>query len=250
MILDTIIEKKKETLEQSFLDCMPKTKGPIAQAMKKKDQLFVIGEIKKASPSKGVIVEDFDVERFAKDYTLAGIDAMSILTEEHFFQGALHNIKLAKAYTHVPVLRKDFIMDAREIAQSKQYGADMILLIVAMLSDEQLASFYQMARMLYLECVVEVHNEEELQRALKIHPDIIGINNRNLKTFEVSLDTTRRLAKLIPEDITIVSESGIFTHEDMLLAKDAGADAVLIGESFMRSHNFEQHLQELRYGSN
>lgn len=190
------------------------------------------------------------MEKFAKEYTLAGIDAMSILTEENFFQGALRNIKLAKAYTHVPVLRKDFIMDAREIAQSKQCGADMILLIVAMLSDEQLAAYYQMARMLYLECIVEVHDEEELQRALRIHPDIIGINNRNLKTFEVSLETTKQLASLIPESISIVSESGIFTHEDMKYVKDAGVDAVLIGESFMRSDNFEEHLKQLRYGSN
>lgn len=250
MILDTIIDKKKETLEESFLSCMPKTKGHIARAMKEHKQLFVIGEIKKASPSKGVIVEHFDVEKFAKEYTLAGIDAMSILTEENFFQGALRNIKLAKAYTHVPVLRKDFIMDAREIAQSKQCGADMILLIVAMLSDEQLAAYYQMARMLYLECIVEVHDEEELQRALRIHPDIIGINNRNLKTFEVSLETTKQLASLIPESISIVSESGIFTHEDMKYVKDAGVDAVLIGESFMRSDNFEEHLKQLRYGSN
>lgn len=249
MILDTIIEKKKETLEQGFLRSMPKHKGPIAHAMKEKDSLYVIGEIKKASPSKGVIVETFDVEKFAKEYTTAGIDAMSILTEEHFFQGALENIKLAKAYTHVPILRKDFIMDAREITQSKQYGADMILLIVAMLSDEQLATFYQMARMLYLECIVEVHNEEELKRALKLQPDIIGINNRNLKTFEVSLDTTKRLAKLIPDTISIVAESGIFTHDDMKLVEAAGADAVLIGESFMRCDNVTQHLQTLRYGT-
>lgn len=250
MILDTIITKKKETLEESFLACMPKTKGCIARAMKEKNQLYVIGEIKKASPSKGVIVENFDVEKFSRDYTLAGIDAMSILTEEHFFQGSIHNIKLAKAYTHVPVLRKDFIMDAREIAQSKQCGADMILLIVAMLSDEQLASYYQMARMLYLECIVEVHNEEELQRALRIQPDIIGINNRNLKTFEVSLETTKQLAVMIPDTISIVSESGIFTHDDMMYVKDAGVDAVLIGESFMRSNNFEEHLKQLRYGTN
>lgn len=249
MILDTIIDKKKETLEESIQICMPKTKGHIARAMKEKNQLFVIGEIKKASPSKGILVENFDVEKFARDYTLAGIDAMSILTEENFFQGALRNIKLAKAYTHVPVLRKDFIMDAREIAQSKQCGADMILLIVAMLSDEQLTTYYQMARMLYLECIVEVHNEEELQRALRIHPNIIGINNRNLETFEVSLETTKRLAARIPDTISIVSESGIFTHEDMMYVKEAGVDAVLIGESFMRSNNFEEHLKQLRYGS-
>lgn len=247
MILDTIIEKKKETLELSF----QKTDHlfhPIAHQIKAKDDIFVIGEIKKASPSKGVLVKDFDVAKMAKDYTVAGVDALSILTEENFFQGSLENIKLAKAFSNIPVLRKDFIMDAREIIQSKQVGADMILLITAMLSDEQLRTFYQMANMLYLECIVEVHNEEELKRALKIHPEIIGINNRDLYTFEVSLDTTKQLAKKIPDDICIVSESGIFTHEDMEYVKAAGADAVLIGESFMRCHDFMEHLQQLRYG--
>ena len=248
MILDTIIEKKKETLEQSFQN-QSLSYHPIAHQMKNKEDLFVIGEIKKASPSKGVIVKDFNVEKFTKEYTMAGVDALSILTEENFFQGSLENIKLAKAFSHIPVLRKDFIMDAREIIQSKQVGADMILLITAMLSDEQLRTFYQMANMLYLECIVEVHNEEELTRALKIHPEIIGINNRDLYTFEVSLETTKRLAQKIPDDICIVSESGIFTHDDMEFVKAAGVDAVLIGESFMRCDNFMEHLQHLRYGS-
>lgn len=248
MILDTIIEKKKETLEQSFLN-QDHLYHPIAHQMKNKEDLFVIGEIKKASPSKGVIVNDFNVEKFTKEYTMAGVDALSILTEENFFQGSLENIRLAKAFSHIPVLRKDFIMDAREIIQSKQVGADMILLITAMLSDEQLRTFYQMANMLYLECIVEVHNEEELKRALKIHPEIIGINNRDLYTFEVSLDTTKQLAQKIPDDICIVSESGIFTHEDMEFVKAAGVDAVLIGESFMRCDNFMEHLHLLRYGS-
>ena len=248
MILDTITEKKKETLEQSFQN-QSLLYHPIAHQMKNKEDLFVIGEIKKASPSKGVIVKDFNVEKFTKEYTMAGVDALSILTEENFFQGSLENIKLAKAFSHIPVLRKDFIMDAREIIQSKQVGADMILLITAMLSDEQLRTFYQMANMLYLECIVEVHNEEELTRALKIHPEIIGINNRDLYTFEVSLETTKRLAQKIPDDICIVSESGIFTHDDMEFVKAAGVDAVLIGESFMRCDNFMEHLQHLRYGS-
>lgn len=247
MILDTIIEKKKETLEQSFQN-QDHLYHPIAHQMKTKEDLFIIGEIKKASPSKGVIVNDFNVEKFTKEYTMAGVDALSILTEENFFQGSLENIKLAKAFSHIPVLRKDFIMDAREIIQSKQVGADMILLITAMLSDEQLRTFYQMADMLYLECIVEVHNEEELTRALKIHPEIIGINNRDLYTFEVSLDTTKQLAQKIPDDICIVSESGIFTHEDMEFVKAAGVDAVLIGESFMRCDNFMEHLHLLRYG--
>lgn len=249
MILDTIIEKKKSTLEEELMRMLPKERGKIAKQMKLYDSLFVIGEIKKASPSKGVIVEDFNAARFANAYDEAGINAISILTERNFFQGGLENIEIARSVTDLPILRKDFIMDAREVVQTKRIGANMMLLIVAMLDDEALREFYQLARFLELECIVEVHNEQELKRALLLHPEIIGINNRNLHTFEVSLETTKRLASQIPEDISIVSESGIFTHEDMEYVKEAGADAVLIGESFMRSADIRTHLQELKYGS-
>lgn len=248
MILDTIIEKKRTTLEEDLALYLPRELGKIAQQMKQYDSLFVIGEIKKASPSKGVIVENFNVSRFANAYDQAGINAISILTERNFFQGDLQNIAIARSVTDIPILRKDFIMDAREIIQTKRLGANMMLLITAMLDDHQLKEFYQMARMMDLECIVEVHNEEELERALAIQPEIIGINNRNLQTFEVTLETTARLASMIPDRISIVSESGIFTHEDMVYVKEAGADAVLIGESFMRSPDIRQHLQELKYG--
>ena len=248
MILDTIIEKKRTTLEEDLALYLPREQGKIAQQMKQYDSLFVIGEIKKASPSKGVIVENFNVSRFANAYDQAGINAISILTERNFFQGDLQNIAIARSVTDIPILRKDFIMDAREIIQTKRLGANMMLLITAMLDDQQLKEFYQMARMMDLECIVEVHNEEELERALAIQPEIIGINNRNLQTFEVTLETTARLASMIPDRISIVSESGIFTHEDMVYVKEAGADAVLIGESFMRSPDIRQHLQELKYG--
>lgn len=249
MMLDTIIEKKKQHLLTDLESIRPVNKGPVAQAMKAGNDLFVIGEIKKASPSKGVIVEDFDVARFAKAYAAAGIDAMSVLTEQDFFLGDSTYIQQAKAYFKKPILRKDFLMDVREIIESKILGADLILLIVAMLDDEQLCMFYDCARALGLECIVEIHNEEELQRALFIHPEIIGINNRNLYTFDVTLNTTETLRPMIPDDIAVVAESGIFTHDHMQRMKNAGVDAVLIGESFMRSADFSKHLKELKYGT-
>lgn len=248
MILDTIVEKKKETLEADIASYMPEKKGYIAKQMKRYDSLFVIGEIKKASPSKGVIVEDFNVQRFATAYDEAGINAISVLTERNFFLGSLDNITYVRTVSDIPILRKDFIVDAREIMQSKHFGANMILLIVAILDDQQLKSFYQTARLLDLECIVEVHNEEELERALRIHPEIIGINNRNLKTFEVDLRTTRNLMRNMPSTISVVSESGIHTHEDMEYVQACGVDAVLIGESFMRAKNIRNHLKELKYG--
>lgn len=247
MILDRIIAKKQETLEADLQKLTP-ANGRIAKLMKQSDELFVIGELKKASPSKGLIVPDFQIASLAKQYDEAGVNAISVLTEQHFFQGDLSYIRETRKQTALPILRKDFIMDVREIAVAKQAGADLILLIAAMLDDAQLALFYQMARLLGLECIVEVHDQQELQRALAIHPEIIGINNRSLHTFEVTLETTKQLAKHIPDPISIVAESGIFTHEDMNYVKEAGADAVLIGESFMRSSNIKQHLQELRYG--
>ncbi len=249
MILDAIIEKKKRTLEEELMQMLPKEPGKIAKQMKLYDSLFVIGEIKKASPSKGVIVENFSAARFANAYDEAGINAISILTERNFFQGGLENIAIARSVSDLPILRKDFILDAREVVQTKRIGANMMLLIVAMLDDAALREFYQLARFLELECIVEVHNEEELERALVLQPEIIGINNRDLHTFTVSLETTKRLADRIPADISIVSESGIFTHEDMEYVREAGADAVLIGESFMRCADIRTHLQELKYGS-
>ena len=193
--------------------------------------------------------QNFSAARFANAYDEAGINAISILTERNYFQGGLENIAIARSVSDLPILRKDFILDAREVVQTKRIGANMMLLIVAMLDDAALREFYHMARFLELECIVEVHNEEELERALLLHPEIIGINNRDLHTFAVSLETTKRLAGRIPADISIVSESGIFTHEDMEYVREAGADAVLIGESFMRCANIRTHLQELKYGS-
>lgn len=248
MILDTIVEKKKESIESHF-QSITFPQGRIARAMKAKQGLFILGEIKKASPSKGLIAPEFDVEQLAKEYTYSGVDAISVLCEEHFFQGSIQHLITANSFTSLPLLRKDFIIDTREIVEASQAGASMILLIVAMLDDVQLLHFYQCARMLGLECIVEVHNEIELTRALAIHPEIIGINNRNLHTFEVSLDTTKQLAKLIPDTIAVISESGIFTHEQLEEVAQYGIDGVLIGESFMRCKDKKKHLQELFYGT-
>lgn len=248
MILDKIVQQKKQTLESRFAALQPTSMQPIAKRMRMKEDLFIIGELKKASPSKGIIVKSFDVSILAAAYEKAQVDAISILSESHYFQGDIDHIKRVRQQVTCPILRKDFIIDAREIIETKRCGADLLLLIVALLDDNHLRQFYQMAYALGLECIVEVHDAYELQRALQIQPQIIGINNRNLQTFDVCLDTTRTLIHQIPDSICVVAESGIVTPEDFQKIKDAGADAVLIGESFMRSEDFTAHLQWLRHG--
>lgn len=245
MILDKILEQKRVSFEQDILSIMPKTKGNIAKRIKEKDGLFVVGEIKKASPSKGVLVQDFHPVSLALQYDHAGVDAISILTEKNFFQGDVSYLCAISKQSKLPLLRKDFIMDVREIIQAKQCGASLILLIVAMLNDEQLMSFYQVARALDLECIVEVHDEEQLQRALRIQPEIIGINNRNLTSFQVDLHVSKRLRPMIPSHIAVISESGISTHDDLVFVKEAGVDGVLIGESFMKARDMSAHLKAL-----
>ncbi len=245
MILDTIVEKKKLTLEEDVKSILPENKGPIYTKIKNMNRLFVLGEIKKASPSKGLIVPDFHVEKIAQDYDSSPIDAISILTEKNYFLGNIEYITEARKYTSKPILRKDFIIDSREIVQAKQVGANLVLLIVAMLDDAKLKEFYMLAYALGLECIVEVHNEEELQRALSIEPEIIGINNRDLHTFDVSLDTTINLAKKIPDDIVIISESGVHTKEDVEYLKQAHINGLLIGESFMRAASIQEHYEFL-----
>ena len=245
MILDEIVEKKKLALEKDVENIVTNTKGPIYQLIKNKGDLFIIGEMKKASPSKGLIVPDFNVEKIITDYDQSKVDAISILTEKNYFQGNIEYIKEARKYTNKPILRKDFICDVREIIQAKQYGANLILLIVAMLTDEQLKLFYQIAYSIGLECLVEVHNEEELQRALAINAMIIGINNRDLKTFHVTLETTAKLSKLVSDDQIIISESGVHTKEDVEYLRQYHVNGLLIGESFMRADSIDEHYNNL-----
>ncbi|OQW85767.1 MAG: indole-3-glycerol-phosphate synthase [Rhodoferax ferrireducens] len=198
-------------------------------------QPAVIAEIKKASPSKGVIRADFIPADIAQSYAEFGAACLSVLTDQQFFQGCGDYLKQARASCHLPVLRKDFMVDAYQIYESRVLGADAVLLIAACLSDAQMKEFEHIARSLDMAVLVEVHDADELQRALKLKTPLIGVNNRNLKTFEVSLDTTLTLMKDIPADRLLVCESGIHTRDDVLRMGAAGVNAFLVGEAFMRA---------------
>ena len=200
-------------------------------------QLALIAEIKKASPSAGVIVESFDPLAIARNYARAGVDAISILTDEQFFQGHLSYLQLVREAVPQPILRKDFILDPLQIMESAAAGADAILLIVAALQQEELVALLEEASLYQLDVLVEVHTLAELDRALETDARIIGINNRNLATFEVDLAVTEKLSEEVPKEIVVVSESGIRTAEDLARIKACGVDAVLIGEALMRGQS-------------
>ena len=199
--------------------------------------LALIAEIKKASPSAGVIVESFDPVAIARNYARAGVDAISVLTDEPFFQGHLDYLKLVRDAAPQPLLRKDFILDPVQIMEAAAAGADAILLIVAALPQEELVALLEAAALYQLDALVEVHTLAELDRALETDARIIGINNRNLATFEVDLRVTERLSEEVPKEIVLVSESGIKTAEDLARIRACGVDAVLIGEALMRGQS-------------
>jgi indole-3-glycerol phosphate synthase len=199
-----------------------------------KGKLALIAEVKKASPSAGVIVESFDPVAIAKNYARAGVEAISVLTDEKFFQGRLDYLQLIRDQVPQPLLRKDFVLDPLQIMEAAAAGADAILLIVAALQQEQLVSLLETAALYQLDALVEVHTLAELDRALETDAGVIGINNRNLATFEVDLSVTETLSEQVPEEIVLVSESGIRTAQDLARIKGCGVDAVLIGEALMR----------------
>jgi len=205
----------------------------------------VIAEIKKASPSKGVLCENFIAADIAQSYAEHGAACLSVLTDVQFFKGCVDYLKQARASCQLPVLRKDFIVDAYQVFESRVMGADAILLIAAILNDAQMKEFEAIARSLDMAVLVEVHDGAELQRALKLKTPLIGINNRNLKTFEVSLDTTLTLMQGVPADRLLVTESGITTREDVLRMGAAGINAFLVGEAFMRAPDPGVALAEL-----
>ena len=248
MILDDIVEKRKEQLQREKDNIEPQDMKEMALNSKnknhgfkevlKKSGLSVISEVKKASPSKGVIAEDFRPVEIAA--------AISCLTEEHYFKGGSKYFADIRAKVDIPMLRKDFIFDEYQIYEAKVLGADAILLIAAILSEEKIKEFYDLAKSLEIDCLVEVHNEKELKKVVACGCDIIGINNRNLKTFDVDLNTTSKLAPLIPYEAVLVSESGMKDENDMKNVKEQGADAVLIGETFMRSDNIKETMKQLR----
>ncbi|MEY4883075.1 MAG: indole-3-glycerol-phosphate synthase [Pseudomonadota bacterium] len=205
----------------------------------------VIAEIKKASPSKGVLREDFIPADIAQSYAEFGAACLSVLTDVQFFQGSVDYLKQARASCQLPVLRKDFMVDAYQIYESRAMGADCILLIAACLADSQMAEFEAIARSLDMAVLVEVHDVTELQRALKLKTPLMGINNRNLSTFEVSIDTTLGMVKDVPQDRILVTESGILNREDVLRMGAAGVNAFLVGEAFMRAADPGEALDAL-----
>lgn len=258
MILDKIVEQKKIQLKEemsriSIEGWKQRIKRPgmhstqsFFNALKRENDISIIAEVKKASPSKGLIKEDFDPLLIAKEYSESDVQAISVLTEKDFFLGDDDYLVRIRQALPTPLLRKDFIIDLWQVYQSRCLGADAILLIVSILSDEDLKKFQVVAGILGMQCLVEVHNKEELDRALESGAQIIGINNRDLKTFEVDIKTTEKLMNYIPNDRVVVSESGIKDYNDIKYLKELGVDAVLIGETFMRAPSIKEKINELR----
>jgi indole-3-glycerol phosphate synthase len=205
----------------------------------------VIAEVKRASPSKGIIREDFQPAEIAQSYAQAGAACLSVLTDIDFFQGADEYLQQARAACELPVIRKDFFIDPYQVYEARTLGADCILLIAACLSDEQMDELNGLAHNLGMDVLIEVHNVEELQRTLPLNNRLIGINNRNLRSFETSLETTIDLLKQIPDDRIVVTESGIHTQEDVQLMRQNGVNAFLVGEAFMRADDPGSKLGEL-----
>lgn len=256
MILDEITRKRKIQLQREKSKISPENIKKIALYDKRepisfkkalqKERLSIIAEIKKSSPSKSVICTDFDPVRTASIYQASGADAVSCLTEEFFFNGSSEYLRQIRNKLSIPVLRKDFIIDEYQIYEAKVIGADAILLISALLDTDTIIHFKEIADSLGLECLCEIHNKEELLNLIPAKPEIIGINNRNLRTFNVSLDTTKELVTMITDGPVIVSESGIKDEDDIKLLRSYGVNAVLIGETLMRSTDIPKTMSELR----
>lgn len=217
-------------------------------ALKKEDCMSFICEVKKASPSKGLICADFDYLNIAKAYWQNGADAISVLTEPRFFKGDKKYLKEISASVDLPILRKDFIIDEYQIYEARVLGAAAVLLICAVLDDERLKSFFNLAHDLGMDCLVEAHDERELERALKAGARIIGVNNRNLKDFSVDFNNTLSLRPLAGKEAVFVSESGIKTHKDIEILRKNEVDAVLVGEALMRSADIGAALKTLKFG--
>ena len=258
MILDDIVAARREQLARE------KAAVPLADMMRmahaetrpvldfaaalKRPTLSVIAEVKKASPSKGLIRPDFHPAELARAYTLAGANAVSCLTEERYFQGKGDYLREVRAATSLPILRKDFIFDPYQIYEARVLGADAVLLICALLDLDTLRRLMHTAEVLGLHTLVEAHNEAELDEAVAAQASVIGVNNRDLTTFKVDPGTTARLAARIPYPCVLVSESGVSTNADMKAARVSGADAVLVGETLMRSCDVSAALAALREG--
>jgi indole-3-glycerol phosphate synthase len=252
MFLDTIVAHKREEVARLRSRGLyePEVEIPpprgFQRALARCVGVAVIAEAKKASPSKGVIRADFDPQQIARHYQAGGAQAMSVLTDERFFQGSLAYIPLVRGTVDLPVLRKDFIIDPLQVREASRYGADAILLIAAILEQNQMQDLRAMAMDLGMDVLVEVHDEGELEKALAAGSSLIGVNNRNLYDFSVDLETTFRLKRYIPAHIPVVSESGIRNRDDMQRLQAAGITAALIGETLMRAEDPTAVLKSLR----
>jgi indole-3-glycerol phosphate synthase len=256
MILDDIVKAKmkqlarcKRSVPLSRMKERAIERGPkpldFAAALRG-DGVKLIAEVKKASPSRGVLCPDLDPVKLAQTYVDNGAAAVSVLTEEHYFEGSIDQLAAIRAEVKTtPLLRKDFIFEPYQIYESRASGADALLLIVAMLSGDTLEELLSLSRALGMRCLVEIHDEEELERALACGAAIIGINNRDLRTFKVKLETTKRLRPLIPDDRIVVSESGIRERGDIQTLREWGVDAVLIGETLVSAEDVAEKMSEL-----
>lgn len=206
-------------------------------AQRRQGKPAIIAEIKQASPSKGLIRPGFDPPAIAQSYAKAGAACLSVLTDEQYFKGHARDLQAARAACHLPVIRKDFIVDVYQVYEARALGADCILLIVAALDDVQLGELYALATELGMDVLVEVHDSDEMQRALRLRAPLVGVNNRNLRTFATRLQTTLDLLAAVPSSVLLVTESGIHTPADVHLMRSHGVEAFLVGEAFMRAHN-------------
>lgn len=257
MILDKIVEHTKIRLEAAksvySLEALKATSAKFQtyarfsfeNALKAREISFIC-EVKKASPSKGIISEHFPYLEIAREYEKAGAAAISVLTEPDFFMGSNEYLREIKKIVRIPILRKDFIIDQYQIYEAHLLGADAILLICSLLNTDTLKEYIKIADSLGLSCLVEAHDEAEVQSALEAGARVIGVNNRNLKTFEVDINTSVQLRKLIPEDRVFVAESGIKTPSDIAFLRQNGTNAVLIGETLMKSQSISSEITKLK----
>ncbi len=258
-MLDEIVEKTKERIEleksiislddlKREISCIEINDDfPFKKALQS-DDISIIAEVKKASPSKGMIADDFDYVQIAKDYEEAGASAISVLTEPYFFKGDDDYLKEIAQNVSIPILRKDFVIDEYMIYQAKYLGASAVLLIVAILDIVSLRKYLDLAHSLGLSAIVEVHDGDEIMKALTVGAEIIGVNNRDLRDFSVDIENSISLRRCVGEDVVFISESGIKTKEDVARLKENNVDAVLIGETLMKSDDKKAMISELKNG--
>ncbi len=254
-VLDDIVAHKRgeiknaravtpiETLQEQLADAPPVRS--FSDALSSVAPMHVIAEVKKASPSAGIIRADFDPVEIARTYEQHGAACMSVLTDEHFFQGSLEYLRNVRRAVSIPVLRKDFILDRYQILEARVAGADCVLLIAECLDDESLQDLHEFAESLGMECLVELYEPENLERVLAISPKIVGVNNRDLRTFQTDLGHSLKLHRSIEQPVIFVSESGIRTRDDVQRLEEAGVDAILVGETLMRAPQIGRELQSL-----